>query len=138
METVAVRRVCIPLGSRSIADGRQYAPSVLVAVEDENVRAAAGRVLGRAGYRVLTARHSGHALLACLTGGRIDILVSELRTVADSGPALAERLRRHNPDLRVIYLSDDRRDASRDVLVRPVTADDLLQAIDRASREQDR
>ena len=132
MDPIAVRRVCIPERSTaSSVEARTHPPAVLVAFEDADLRAAAGRVLARAGYRVLTARHSGHALLACLVGGRIDVLVSELHMDGDSGPALAERLRRHNPDLRVVYLSNERGDASAEVLVRPVTADDLLHAIDR-------
>lgn len=123
MKTVAVRRVCIPVTSPDPA------PVVLVALGDADLRAAASRVLDRAGCRVLTARHSGHAVLASLTGGRIDVLLTDLAMEDGSGPALAERLRRHNPDLRGIYFSDDPLDAADDVLVRPATADDLLAAL---------
>jgi CheY-like chemotaxis protein len=132
MNLVAVRRVCIPESSTvSHVDAHTHPPAVLVALADANLRAAASRVLARAGYRVLTASHSGHALLACLTGGRIDVLLSDLRMDDDSGRALAERLRRHNPDLRGLYFSNNPVDAAADVLVNPVTADDLLQALER-------
>lgn len=130
MGTVAVRRVCIP--ESATARGRDFQAhpsSVLVSLEDANLRAAASRVLARAGYRVLTARHSGHALLACLTGGRIDVLLADFRTDDDSGPALAARLRRYNPDLRGVYFSSNPAEASQDVLVQPLTADDLLRAV---------
>jgi two-component system, cell cycle sensor histidine kinase and response regulator CckA len=125
MGPVVIRRVCI--SDNAIVGART--PSVLVTLEDANLRAAASRVLTRAGYRVLTAPHSGHALLACLTGGRIDVLLSELRMEDGSGRALAERLRRHNPDLRGVYFSSDRGDACDEVLIRPITADDLLRAV---------
>lgn len=123
MKTLAVRRVSIPVSSSD------QAQSVLVALNDADLRAVSSRVLERAGYRVLTARHSGHALLACLTGGRVDVLLTDLRMDDGSGPALAERLRRHNPDLRGIYFADDPLDAAHDVLVRPLTAEDLLAAL---------
>jgi CheY-like chemotaxis protein len=100
-----------------------------VAVADPDLREVSTRVLEAAGYRVLTARHSGHALLACLTGRRIDVLVSDFRTDDDSGPALAARLRRHSPDLRGVYFSSDRGEACRDVLIQPITANDLLKAV---------
>ena len=137
MEPLAVRRVCIPEIAPT-AGAEPHAPAVLVALEDANLRAAASRVLAHTGYRVLTASHSGHALLACLTGGRIDVLVTELQTVDDSGPALAERLRRHNPDLRSVYFSGNPLDASPNVLVRPVIADDLLRAVGERSEGQKR
>ena len=127
MDPVALRRVCIP--DSSLVAVRARTPAVLVTFEDANLRAVASRVLARAGYRVLTARHSGHALLACLTGGRIDVLLSELQMEDGSGPGLAERLRRHNPDLRGVYFSNNHGDACDEVLVRPITADDLLHAV---------
>ena len=87
------------------------------------------RVLSNAGHRASEARHSGHALLACLTGGRIDVLLTELRMEDGSGRALARRLCRHNPDLRCVYVSDDPADHAEEVLVRPMTAEQLLEAI---------
>lgn len=127
MKPVAVRRVCIPVSPSVPAEPQQ--PAILIAVDDPDLRAVSSRVLAGAGYRVLTARHSGHALLACLTGGRIDVLVTDLRMDDGSGPELAERLRRHHPDLRGVYFSDDPADTGEDVLVHPVTADDLLGAL---------
>ena len=78
---------------------------------------------------MLSARHSGHALLTCLTGGPIDVLLADLRMEDGAGPALAECLRRYNPDLRGIYFSDDAAACAADVLVRPVLADELIAAL---------
>src|SRR4051812_33249450 len=109
MEMCAVRRVRIPIdddcmGGQTPADPT---PSVLLVTDDGDLRVAGARVLGLEGYRVVTAAHSGHALLACLTATRpFDVLMTELAADDMSGPALAERLRRHQPALRTIYLAD--------------------------------
>jgi DNA-binding NarL/FixJ family response regulator len=89
-------------------------------------------VLERAGFRVLTARHSGHALLACLTTIRVDVLLTDLRMEDGTGPDLTERLRRHNPDLRGIYFTDDPAEAAGgDVLRSDARAEELLGAVTR-------
>ena len=49
--------------------------TVVVVTPDAALRATAEQVIGAAGYRVLTAPHTGHALLACLKAGSVDVLV---------------------------------------------------------------
>src|SRR5262245_50754330 len=103
---------------------------VLVVSEDVNLATACVRVLEEEGYAAVYARHSGHALLACLSGVPADILVTELSMAEGSGPALAERLRRYNPDLQTLFLANPGTlyDAG-NVLVRPFTAEELLTRI---------
>jgi len=84
------------------------------------------RVLTREGYRVVTATHSGHALLAGLTSGPIDILAAELSMPEMSGPALADRVRRLHPDMQAVYFTNAGTTECESVLVRPFTRDDLL------------
>ena len=43
-----------------------------------------------------------------------------------SGPALAERLRRHHPGALALYLAQSGTPESENVLVRPFTRDDLV------------
>jgi CheY-like chemotaxis protein len=93
---------------------------------DMNLLEAAARALGREGYRVLTAAHAGHAILACLRGGRVDVAVMELSMADLSGPALAERLRRHCPKMRAVFFAQAGTPECEGVLVRPFTRDDLL------------
>jgi CheY-like chemotaxis protein len=100
--------------------------TILLVTEDHDLRAVAARVLTGEGYRVVTAPHSGHALLASLTSGPIDILAAELLMPEMSGPALADRLRRLHPDLQTIYFSHPGASDCEGVLVRPFTRDDLL------------
>ena len=128
METHAGRRRSHPLNglsavSEALSDGR---PSVLLVTGDAGLRAAVARVLDSAGYRVLTAAHSGHAQLASATSRRIDVLVCELALEEMSGAALRATLRRRHPDLRAVYLADGGTPARSGVIVRPFNGDDLL------------
>ena len=104
-------------------------PTLLLVTGDADLRAVTARVLTREGYRVITAAHSGHALLASLTG-RIDILISELELDETSGPTLAALLRRHHPHLHAVYFADAGAPAADGVIVRPFTRDDLVLELD--------
>ena len=128
MQLQTVRRVAIPVVNRTMPEGSE-GPVVLVVTPDEALREVSSRVLGQEGYRVLTAAHGGHALLACLQAGRIDMLAVELSMDDVSGPALAERLRRHCPDLRAVYFAKSGTPECDGVIVRPFTRDDLLRVL---------
>ena len=99
--------------------------TVLLVAADQELRAAAARVIRSAGYHVVTAAHSGHALLACRAQGRIDVLVTDYSLGDTSGPALVERLRRHQPGLQAIYVAEHGL-PSAGVLIRPFTGGDLV------------
>jgi PAS domain S-box-containing protein len=80
--------------------------TVLVAEDDEQVRAVLRRVLGRAGYRVLEARSGGDALaVAERYAGHIDLLVSDVVMPEMGGPELGGALRSRRPELRLLYMS---------------------------------
>ncbi len=129
MPLQTVRRV-IPVANRNVPEtAAAPAPVVLVVTPDDNLREVSSRVLSREGYRVLTAAHGGHALLACLQAGQIDMLAVELSMDDVSGPALAERLRRHCPDLRAVYFAKSGTPECDGVIVRPFTRDDLLRVL---------
>lgn len=79
----------------------------LLLVEDEPaIRALAGDILRRCGYKVLEARHGVEALL---TGsqylGAIDLLITDVIMPQMSGGEVAERLMHERPDLKVLYVS---------------------------------
>jgi DNA-binding NtrC family response regulator len=99
---------------------------VLLVTEDSDLREACGRAVRAAGYHVVTAAHSGHAVLAGLCGGTIDIVLSELSMADGSGPGLAERLRRHHPMLRAAYFANAGTPECEGVIVRPFTRDEVL------------
>lgn len=130
MQQLAARRVRTRLDHPDAALPAD-APVVLFVSDDENLRQAAQRALRREGFDVVTAGHAGHALLACLNG-RVDIVATELVMRDVSGPALADRLRRHRPDLPVIYLAGPGTLECVGVVVRPFTRDDLVRELDLA------
>lgn len=112
--------------------GRGFAPTptdpgvVLIVTNDSDLREVAARVLGSEGFHVLTAPHAGHAVLACMQADRVDAAVIEISMDDVSGPALAERLRRHYPDMRAVYVARQGTTQCEGVLVRPFTRGDLL------------
>jgi CheY-like chemotaxis protein len=130
MVTCAVRRVRIPIDGSGVGEQHPVLtpPSVLLVTADADLRAAGARVLTAEGFEVVTATHSGHALLACMRASRpFDILVTELSADGGtSGAALADTLRRHQPALRTVYLADAGTPAREGVVVRPFTRDDLI------------
>jgi DNA-binding response OmpR family regulator len=106
-------------------------PKVAVVSEDSELTEACARMLRQEGYAVRTAQHSGHAVLACLEGGPVDLLIAELSMDEGSGPSLARRMRRYNPNLRAIFIAKEGTLCTTDaVLVRPFTRDDLLRRLD--------
>ena len=131
MQQLAARRVRTRLDQPGAAPPAD-APVVLFVSDDENLREAAQRVLRREGFDVVTAGHAGHAVLACLNGGRIDVLATELAMRDTTGAALADRLRRYQRDLPVVYLAGAGTPESVGVVVRPFTRDDLVRALDLA------
>ena len=111
--------------------------SILVLSHDGNLRAAARRALERAGCVVTTATHGGHAALALARGG-IEVLVVENELPEGSGKVVATRLRRYYSGLAVVVMCHRRSIVPADeiALVRPFTADDLLEGIVNAAARQ--
>jgi DNA-binding response OmpR family regulator len=105
---------------------------VLFVSGDADLRAVVTRVLEREDYRVHAVAHSGHAILACRTK-EFDVVVAELCGPDMSGPALAGQLRRHRPEISVLYLGNPgTSDGLDNVLVRPFTRDDLIERLEMA------
>jgi len=106
--------------------------SVLFVSPDDDLRAVVTRVLRRAGYHVRAVAHGGHALIACVERGSFDVLVIEESLPEGAGIAIAARLRRHCPRMEVVRLCDcGAATAARAgiAVVRPFTADDLIDAV---------
>ena len=80
--------------------------SVLLVEDDPSVLFLARRVLQRFGYRVHTASNADEAIgvTADLTSAP-DLLVTDVVLPGQTGPVLAQSLRRAHPELRVLYIS---------------------------------
>ena len=101
-----------PLGDASVQD-RSTAVQLLPAaetilyVEDEAfVRKVTSEILRRAGYRVFTASHATEA--AQMFQERpfeFDLLLTDVILPGETGPRLAARLCRMNPELRILFVT---------------------------------
>lgn len=85
----------------------QHAAHTVLLVEDEPfVRGVVSEVLRSAGYDVLIATDGSEAWrLYESCSGALDLLVSDLVLPGEDGHALAMRLRRNNPHLKVLLMS---------------------------------
>ena len=94
-------------------------------------------VLDSHGYSVLTATSGQEALQIAKKTESIDLLLTDLIMNPMNGMALAEQLKQTNPQIKVLFMSGYTQDYIRDklgihgvpFLVKPVSADDLLEKI---------
>jgi CheY-like chemotaxis protein len=106
----------------------------ILLVEDEGfVREVTSEVLRGAGYRVLTAKNAleaVHEYEACR--GAVELLLTDVILPGESGRALAARLRRANPELKVLLVTGYgehmglRADEKEECLAKPYSAKVLL------------
>jgi len=80
--------------------------SILLVEDEEAVRAFAARALTSRGYTVHQATSGAEALrLMAETGGRIDLVVSDVVMPEMDGPTLLRELRKTRPDLKIVFVS---------------------------------
>jgi PAS domain S-box-containing protein len=107
--------VCLPLASGA-ADAETPPPparagsaprraTVLVAEDDDGVRALARLTLEREGYRVIEAADGVEALSAIETSGSIDVIIADVVMPGLGGVGLAQSLAVRHPDIRLILMS---------------------------------
>jgi DNA-binding response OmpR family regulator len=110
--------------------------NVLVVTGDTTLRSFVRRVLEAQGCGVTCAPHSGHAVLACLTGTPFDVALIEAVLEDMSGAALADTLRRHHPELRVVFLGGAGTPPGPGIVVRPLSPRELLRELDAVTSPQ--
>ncbi len=79
----------------------------ILLVEDEIfVRKVTCEVLRSAGYRVLTAKSAAEALQVYEgNSASVDLLLTDVVLPGETGRSLARRLRRENPELKVLFVT---------------------------------
>ncbi|GBF26125.1 sensor kinase CckA [bacterium MnTg02] len=87
---------------------------VLLVEDEEAVRSFAVRALASRGYDVLEAS-TGVEALAVMDAheGPVDLVVSDVVMPEMDGPSLLKKLRKHNPDIKIIFISGYAEDAFR-------------------------
>jgi PAS domain S-box-containing protein len=127
----------VAVGTRTVLRG---GTETVLLVEDESaVRETATRILERHGYRVLSARHGGDALMAWADhAATVDVVVTDLRMPAVDGKTLIACLRAEQPALPIVVMSgyasgkdpEERALLEREVfLTKPFSAETLLQQV---------
>lgn len=111
----ATFRVCLPVVAASITSAVQDAPGVararpgeciLLAEDDDAVRGATRRLLCRAGYQVIEARHGVEALEKLKERpGEVDLLLTDVVMPKLGGDALAERVVADDPQIGVVFIT---------------------------------
>jgi two-component system cell cycle sensor histidine kinase/response regulator CckA len=97
--------------------------TVLLVEDEDAVRTFSARALRNKGYDVLEAA-SGEGALELLIGGArddpakvhktdVDLLITDVVMPKIDGPALVERVREHNPEIKVIFISGYAEDSFR-------------------------
>ena len=108
-----VKAPTLPPARKPAAD--HTGQGTILLVEDEDpVRAVNSRALSARGYTVLEAA-SGLEALAIVREGKhpIDLVVSDVVMPEMDGPTLLREVRKHEPDLKVIFVSGYAEDAFR-------------------------
>ncbi|MEV4640544.1 response regulator [Actinoplanes sp. NPDC049548] len=107
-------RVTLPVSATAGPDERPAAPvadggageRILVVEDEEAVRDIVSRILHKAGYQVHSVGDPLEALKTCLTEGlEVDALLTDVIMPGMSGTQLAAELRRHRPELPVLFMS---------------------------------
>ena len=112
---------------------------ILIAEDEEALRALTARALASAGHEVLTAADGGEAL-DCLTReqGRFDLLLTDIKMPVMDGIALALAAARDHPYLVIVLMTgyaDQRERASNldalihDVVTKPFTLAEIKAAV---------
>ena len=118
--------------------GQQKTIRVLVVDDEESIRKFTATALGRAGYDVTLASDGPEALEIAQRHGPFDLCVVDLLMPLMTGDEVARRLRRAEPDLKVLYFTgySDRLfketttlSANEAFLDKPVGVDGLLEAV---------
>lgn len=111
-----------------------HAPAILVADDNDQIRALVAEILRERGYRVLEAATGEEALAACSED--LALVVADVVMPPDGGLAIVDALRERVAGLKVLFISGygalhRGADEGDPVLAKPFTSDELLARVGR-------
>jgi CheY-like chemotaxis protein len=103
----AAARVDEPVPSRPSANARGGSETILLVEDEPDVRRLAHAMLEQSGYTVLTASNGDDALEVWKEhGAQVELLLTDLVMPGGmGGQALARRLQRDNPRVKILYMT---------------------------------
>jgi CheY-like chemotaxis protein len=117
-------------------------PRILIAEDDEPVRALVARTLLESGHDVVTAADGGAALDALKReNGRFDLLLTDIKMPVMDGIALALATARDHPDVVILLMTGyaDQRERAHgldalihDVITKPLSVAGIRAAVEKA------
>jgi CheY-like chemotaxis protein len=117
-------------------------PRILIAEDDEQVRALVARALLENGHDVVTAADGGAALeVLAREHGRFDLLLTDIKMPVMDGIALALATARDHPDVTILLMTGyaDQRERAHgldalihDVITKPLSVATIRSAVDEA------
>lgn len=120
------------------ADCRQPDSIILIVDDEREVREIIGRILKRAGFRVILAADPMEARKVEEAEPCIDLLITDIALPSISGIAMTSDFRRRRPQLPVLFVSgypvQGAIDGVADFLPKPFDADELLVKVEKILR----
>jgi PAS domain S-box-containing protein len=123
----------------AVAPASPLTGTLLLVEDEEGVRKLCGRILNKAGYRVLEASNAYDAERLYLEhAGSVDLVLTDIAMPGRGGPALIRRLRQGAPDVKALYMSGytDQSNANQwvsegdvNLLHKPFEAPELLERV---------
>jgi PAS domain S-box-containing protein len=127
-----VGRAAVPVAA---AAPRGLGETVVLAEDDDELRAVLARVLAGSGYHVIAGRNGAEALEAAhASGGRVDIVLTDVVMPGMNGTDLAEKLTCDRPGVKVLFMTGhtedgtilDRFGSEAEIIQKPFTSEALL------------
>jgi PAS domain S-box-containing protein len=126
-------RAAMPVAA---AAPRGLGETVVLAEDEESLRVLLARVLAGSGYHVISGRNGAEALEAAhATGGRIDVLLTDVVMPRMNGADLAVKLQSEQPGVKVLFMTGHTEDGTllgrfesgeAEIIQKPFTSEALL------------
>jgi CheY-like chemotaxis protein len=116
-----------------MSDFERRRDAILLVDDEPATRRVFARFLTSAGYRVIEAADGVGAIEEMALSGRIGLLIADVRMPGMDGPEMVATVRRHQPDLPVLFVSGyappERMPAGVRFLAKPFESAELLKVV---------